>query len=315
MTRKFDRGVASKVSTNGLILSGRQLNEDEEFFIGDIQMLLIVNSPDEAYHICTKYAPDCTNSQISRNSNNQEKYGSVSRSSSSRSSSRISSSRGNNKKKKQNFNNQFDVNSATDVASHSYSYNQNEGAVQINAASRSSQINRSSQDLLAGQYSGRAATSVSARSNQTQSISAPRNLKTNNNNTKFEADSASYSDDYFDSIDESFYDEGELSRASATNVTNERIATATQNYQNIDQLNVTRNHETFTYTTENILDFYSTRSDSRIKCGSKGDKGEKGEAGRDGLHGVTGIPGPPGHVFMLPVTQFGKNLLDQKKLN
>lgn len=304
VTRKFDRGIDSKVSTNGLILSGRQLNENEEFFIGDIQMLLIAHSPDEAYHICTKYAPDCPNGQISRNSNSNQKYGSATKVTSSRSSSRLSSARGNNKKKKQSINHSFDVNSATDVASHSYSsYNQNERTVQENAASRSSQINHSTHDVFAEQYSGVEGTKVLSRSNHT---AAAKNLKTNSGNTKFEADSASYSDDYFDSIDESFYDEGDLSRTSA-NITNERLAIATQKYENIDdQLNETRNHETFSYTTENIYDFYSTRSDSRIKCGLKGDKGDKGEPGRDGLPGVAGIPGPPGHVFMLPVLPFGK---------
>lgn len=124
ITRKFDRDVDSKLSTNGLILSGRQLNEDEEFFIGDVQMLSIADSPDEAYHICTKYAPDCSNGQSSRHSNSQEKYSSGTRSTSSRSSSRITSTRENNKKKKQNLSSAQDVKKSTDVVGHSFVTNQ-----------------------------------------------------------------------------------------------------------------------------------------------------------------------------------------------
>lgn len=82
------------------------------------------------------------------------------------------------------------------------------------------------------------------------------------------------------------------------------IVEGTQKSQTADDYNVqstTRDRETSNYTMENRNDFYSARSDSRVRRGPKGDTGEKGEPGRDGLNGMTGISGPPGHVFMLPV--------------
>lgn len=205
VTRKFDRSADSKISTNGLILSGRQLNEDEDFFIGDIQLLSIADSPDEAYHICTKYAPDCSHAQTTRFSTSHEKYNSGARLTSSRlSSSRTTSTRGSNKKKKQNFNSVQDVHSSSEVVGRSKVTNQNEPMVQMNATSRSSQIK------------------ISSQSNQTESISTPKSLKTKGGGfSKFEPDGTPYNDDYFDSIDESFYDEGDLLRASE-NLTNER---------------------------------------------------------------------------------------------
>lgn len=39
--------------------------------------------------------------------------------------------------------------------------------------------------------------------------------------------------------------------------------------------------------------------------GYPGEPGPKGEPGRDGLHGQPGIPGPAGHVFMVPVSNYG----------
>lgn len=217
ITRKFDRGVHSKLSTNGLILSGRQLNEDEEFFIGDVQMLSIADSPDEAYHICTKYAPDCSNGKSNRHSNSQEKYSSGTRLTSSRS-SRITSTRENNKKKKQNLSSAQDVTKSTVVVGHSIVINQNEPMemVQIKEASRSNKISQSSVNELGGR-----------QFHERQSISSPKEFKLNNGSTaNFVGDSASYSDDYFDSIDESFYDEVDLRGA---NLTNERTGKCNNN--------------------------------------------------------------------------------------
>lgn len=215
ITRKLDRGIDSKISTNGLILSGRQLNDDEEFFIGDIQMLSIADSPDEAYHICTKYAPDCSNGQTNKYLNGQEKYSAGTRLTSSRSSSRITSTPGNNKKKKQS------VHSSTDVAAgRSYVTSESEKMIQ-NSASRSSETSHSSFTELADRYNEQN-IKVSSQSNHTESVSFPTNLKTINGSiTKLEANGVSYSDDYFDSIDESFYDEGDLARTGA-NSTDER---------------------------------------------------------------------------------------------
>lgn len=39
---------------------GLILTEEENNYIGDIQLLMIADRPDEAFHICSKYAPDCS---------------------------------------------------------------------------------------------------------------------------------------------------------------------------------------------------------------------------------------------------------------
>lgn len=187
----------SEISTNGLILSGRQLNEDEEFFIGDIQMLLIADSPDEAYHICTKYAPNCSNGPISKHFDSKQNF-----SSGARSSSRITSTRVNNKKKKQSLYSAQEVKNSTNVFGFSHIPKQNEQMVQINAASRSN-LN----ELSANYNESRNIK----QSNHTENVATPKNLKTNHRKiSNFEADS----DDYFDSIDESFYDEGDFLRTN-----------------------------------------------------------------------------------------------------
>lgn len=60
MTKKLDRTITARVATDGLILTGVQLVEGESFFVGDLQQLLIADTPDEAYNLCTKYSPGCT---------------------------------------------------------------------------------------------------------------------------------------------------------------------------------------------------------------------------------------------------------------
>lgn len=59
MTKKLDRTISASVATDGLILLGVQLVEGESFFVGDLQQLLLADTPDEAYNLCTKYSPGC----------------------------------------------------------------------------------------------------------------------------------------------------------------------------------------------------------------------------------------------------------------
>lgn len=61
ITKKLDRSAVSKIAYNGLLLIGVQLDEEADYFTGDIQLLQIANRPDEAYNICTKYSPICRN--------------------------------------------------------------------------------------------------------------------------------------------------------------------------------------------------------------------------------------------------------------
>lgn len=175
-------------------------------------MLSIAPSPDEAYDICTKYAPDCATNKYS---SSHGKQSSDTRPTVSRSSSRHTSTRGNSKKKKQSFNSVHEVKSSTGGVGSSVT-NQNEVTGQRNVASRSSQVSQN-------ESGGRQTIKISSQSHHSDSIAAPKVLKANNgNNSNFAADSASYSDDYFDTIDESFYDDGDLHRTS-TNLTNESI--------------------------------------------------------------------------------------------
>lgn len=62
MTKRLDRTTSASVATDGLILTGIQLVEGDNFFIGDLQQLLIADTPDEAYNICTNYSPGCNSS-------------------------------------------------------------------------------------------------------------------------------------------------------------------------------------------------------------------------------------------------------------
>lgn len=59
MTKRLDRSITARVATDGLILLGVQLDEAQSFFIGDLQQLLIADTPDEAYNLCSKYSPGC----------------------------------------------------------------------------------------------------------------------------------------------------------------------------------------------------------------------------------------------------------------
>ncbi|KAL1380744.1 hypothetical protein pipiens_013966 [Culex pipiens pipiens] len=56
ITRQLKRKPSSTIAVDGLILTGMQLNEDDGFFTGDVQLFMVANTPDEAYHICTNSA-------------------------------------------------------------------------------------------------------------------------------------------------------------------------------------------------------------------------------------------------------------------
>lgn len=190
-------------------------------------MLQVADSPDEAYHICTKFAPDCFSGQ-------SNKYAtSSSRSTSSRSSSRIPSTRGNSKRKKQNSNITNVAKSSIETVGHSFTVHKI-GGTTVHTASLSNQLNQSSHNQMGGHANARQNAKVSLQSNKTESISGQKNLKSNHGSTsKMEADEASYSDDYFDSIDESFYDNVDLHKTSSNNdnFTHERSGTyMKQNY-------------------------------------------------------------------------------------
>uniref|UniRef100_T1PB23 Concanavalin A-like lectin/glucanases superfamily protein n=1 Tax=Musca domestica TaxID=7370 RepID=T1PB23_MUSDO len=59
VTRRIERSLGSTIATNGLILTGVQMSNDDGFFIGDVQMMSIWDTPQAGYDLCTKYVPEC----------------------------------------------------------------------------------------------------------------------------------------------------------------------------------------------------------------------------------------------------------------
>jgi collagen type V/XI/XXIV/XXVII alpha len=64
ITKRISRSLRSRISNDGLLFMGVQLDEEEEYFTGDLQLLTITNVPDSAYELCSKYAPDCTGGYV-----------------------------------------------------------------------------------------------------------------------------------------------------------------------------------------------------------------------------------------------------------
>lgn len=59
VTRRLERSPGSTIPTNGLILTGAQMTNDQGFFAGDVQLMAIVNRPEAGYEVCTRYATPC----------------------------------------------------------------------------------------------------------------------------------------------------------------------------------------------------------------------------------------------------------------
>lgn len=100
ITTKLRRISGTRLPTDGLILTGIQMLQDEGYYLGDIQMFLIASRPDEAFFMCTKYSPNCPGTVTlggsqQAASNRSGRTGSRTISSSRSSSSRSSSSRKN----------------------------------------------------------------------------------------------------------------------------------------------------------------------------------------------------------------------------
>jgi len=55
----LNRTVGSSPANTGVLLIGQQLLNENAFFTGDIQQLLLIPDPDAAYEVCSKYMPDC----------------------------------------------------------------------------------------------------------------------------------------------------------------------------------------------------------------------------------------------------------------
>lgn len=64
ITKSFHRTHDSRISTDGLILTGVPIQEEDGYYVGDIQTFLIANTPDEGFLICSKYSPNCPGTVI-----------------------------------------------------------------------------------------------------------------------------------------------------------------------------------------------------------------------------------------------------------
>lgn len=71
ITRRLDRRSGATIATDGLILTGVQLEEEAGYFTGDVQLMAVVDTPDAGFELCTKYAPDCEQSYITSGRSNR----------------------------------------------------------------------------------------------------------------------------------------------------------------------------------------------------------------------------------------------------
>ncbi|KAJ8938471.1 hypothetical protein NQ318_004111, partial [Aromia moschata] len=78
-TKPLAREITSRLSTTGLMNIGYQL-ADEGYYEGDVQILKIASTPDEAYEICSRHAPDCKTSEIGRSGSTTTSFSSSSES-------------------------------------------------------------------------------------------------------------------------------------------------------------------------------------------------------------------------------------------
>lgn len=64
ISRPLRRRPDVPVAVDGLLLTGIPLEETDGCFVGDIHTFVVANTPDEAYLICSKYAPSCVHEPL-----------------------------------------------------------------------------------------------------------------------------------------------------------------------------------------------------------------------------------------------------------
>lgn len=60
ISRYFPRSLNYSIPTNGFIVMGSQIGDEEQFFMGDLQILKITNTPGDSYELCNQHLPNCT---------------------------------------------------------------------------------------------------------------------------------------------------------------------------------------------------------------------------------------------------------------
>lgn len=273
ITKKIVRSANPKIATDGLIFMGVQLDEDEDYFMGDIQALMIADRPDAAYEVCTKYAPNCAgnfqanviSAQSSSTSSSSSQSSSSRRSSSTQATSQNGSSKANKtrtakeKKKSSNILKKVDL-------------------------SRSGSLNLMPRDGVSSGESD--ALGFNSEDDYYDSLNPGRAPVTEN---YIERRPIEPIENPEPGIDEAVYEENFNNAASATEQPSLPVYSQS-------------NASTFSTIVNGVkLKSLPGPRGTQGPKGEKGEPGEKGDLGRFGLDGLNGPPGAPGHVFMVPV--------------
>lgn len=297
ITRQLKRKPSSTIAVDGLILTGMQLNEDDGFFTGDLQLFMVANTPDEAYHICTKYAPSCAGSAD---------YGSVHISTGVHSQS-------------------FQAGSASNSSSSSQR--------QSGYESTRDQVNRqvvSSASSAAGSqsYGHREFVDLTGEADGLESIGEDDEYY---NNLELEGESKQPEHQTYSTSTQRSYEEqyrAEFNRTTSdgydqygrrpilplpdpeydSSATNGRQPDGEQPYEDNEPFHDPGSPGSDDSSVSFPILPSNNRSIGGVRTivgprGLPGEPGPKGEPGRDGLSGQSGPPGPPGHVFMIPLSQ------------
>lgn len=316
-TRKLQRNTRSRIAADGLILT-----EEENSFVGDLQLFLIADRPDEAFHICTKYAPDCRSSSGN---------GSVSLS--------IESDRRNSNSNQIAIGQLMDRRTLLNHDSSSFGLSVsdriNHNSVASNSRNRSNanladiHVNRTEDfafdfynelDMLNGSdyYD-----SLDLNEDELMADTNNRSAKVNSTKT---TGKLNLHKKYMFHKKATHTVEGRGRNGKKTKTTKTTTSIEMTTAAQLDKSRTARN-ETEYMQTEHFDDMVETDTMAYNPLrgypgprgypgaiGSIGDPGQKGEPGRDGLSGTIGVQGPPGHVFMIPVrAQCYNNQIEQSK--
>lgn len=341
VTRRLERTLGSTIATNGLILTGVQMSNDDGFFMGDVQMMSIWNTPEAGYEVCTKYVTPCIDSSFygeesSRSSRNNVQRGSENRSTSrSKSSSRSASARLSGEGRSANLrlgeaakisnddalnNPNFDFGIISDIPD-----NKNEMSLGVGASNSEP---RKDFGIAGGASNG---FGTDDKNNNTQEEDNFPELGLDLRNSSENPFTSQEDTQIFDPITGSDELAGEQlptndtktktrkpkkDRKKSKKSSKEEVSAELDFNNPIDfdneDTNVNRTNNTTTTTYERPY------APSGSPCypgprgytglpGPPGDRGPKGEPGRDGLPGLDGVQGPPGHVFVVPVSNFYLN--------
>lgn len=275
ITKKLQRSANPEIATDGLIYIGVQLDEEDEYFIGEIQTLFVADRPDISYDICTRFAPNCNNGVYTLNSYDNSVYSSTATESSRSSSSSYSSSSSNSNQSQGSSSSSFSSSSAS-------SSNNRQNGSRLRNLESGAPYRDNYEDIEEG---------FNSEDEYYDSIPTI-NGRRQNGSSQFVPSSSTYSPPIqsVDFVTEPgiFYEPPQI---DSTNSAEEEDNSSNATFSTI--VNGVK-----------IKSLPGPRGTKGQK-GEKGDPGDKGDMGRDGLGGNPGPPGPPGHVFMVPLGNQG----------